>query len=64
MYFAAGFLIASMGTNLDVWILRTVHYDPDYFGVIRGIGSMGWAIAVLICGFLIDAYGYGVTATV
>ena len=60
MYFAAGFLIASMGTNLDVWILRTVHYDPDYFGVIRGIGSMGWAIAVLICGFLIDAYGYSV----
>ncbi|MDD5845793.1 MAG: MFS transporter, partial [Lachnospiraceae bacterium] len=60
MYFAAGFLIASMGTNLDVWILRTVHYDPDYFGVIRGIGSMGWAVAVLICGFFIDAYGYGV----
>ena len=60
MYFAAGFLIASMGTNLDVWILRTVHYDPDYFGVIRGIGSMGWAVAVLICGFLIDAYGYSV----
>ena len=58
LYFAAGFLIASMGTNLDVWILRSVHYDPDYFGVIRGIGSMGWAVAVLVCGFLIDDYGY------
>ena len=63
LYFAAGFLISSMGTNLDVWILRSVRYDPASFGVIRGIGSIGYAVSMLATGFLVEAFGYSVIVT-
>ena len=63
LYFAAGFLISSMGTNLDVWIMRSVRYDPASFGVIRGIGSIGYAVSMLATGFLVESFGYSVIVT-
>jgi len=58
LYPIFGFLYAPLGSNLDAWMIKSFNHDSGKYGKARSVGSMGWAIAALIIGFLISSHGY------
>ncbi|WP_274941846.1 MFS transporter [Chordicoccus furentiruminis] len=58
LYLALGFLVSSLGTNLDAWMLRSFRHDSAMYGRARGTGSAGYAAAMLVGGQLIRLFGY------
>ncbi len=57
LYLALGFLVSSLGTNLDAWMLRSFRHDSAMYGRARGTGSAGYAAAMLVGGQLIRLFG-------
>lgn len=60
MYLIMGFMLASLGSNQDAWILRAFHQDGKLYGKARAAGSFGYALSMLITGFLIKRFDYPV----
>lgn len=58
-YLIMGFLLAPLGANQDAWMLRVFHQDGGRYGRARAAGSFGYALSMLVSGFLIGRYGYG-----
>lgn len=60
LYPFLGFLMAPLGSNLDGWMLRAFHNDANTYGRSRSLGSVGYAVVMLIAGQLINIFGYKV----
>ena len=58
LYLLMGIMLASLGSNQDAWILRVFHQDGEKYGRARAMGSFGYALGMLLTGFLIKRYGY------
>lgn len=58
MYPLFGFLFAPLGSNLDSWMLRSFNRDAGIYGRARSLGSVGFAVMMLIMGQLINHFGY------
>lgn len=58
LYPCFGFVMLPLGSNLDAWMLRSFHQDGSTYGKVRSCGSVGYAITMLIGGFLIHQFGY------
>ena len=59
-YAVFGLSIVPMSSVLDTWILRLTNFDMKGFGSIRGAGSLGYAVTMLLFGVFIDRFGYAV----
>ena len=60
MYLVMGFMLAPLGSNQDAWILRVFHQDGKQYGRARATGSFGYAVSMLMTGFLIKRFDYTV----
>jgi len=58
LYPAMGFMLSSLGSNLDAWMLRSFHKDGTLYGKARAIGSLGYSITALAAGLIINTFGY------
>ena len=58
IYPVFGFFMAPLGSNLDSWMLRSFDRSASVYGRARAIGSLGYAVVMLICGQLINRIGY------
>lgn len=58
LYLLMGIMLASLGSNQDAWMLRVFHQDGEKYGRARAMGSFGYALSMLVTGFLIKRYGY------
>jgi len=58
LYVLFGFLCSSIGTNIDAWVLRSYDYDAEIYSSIRAMGSIGYALSMLVGGQLINIFGY------
>lgn len=58
MYPLFGFLYAPLGSNLDSWMLRSFNRDAGIYGRARSLGSVGFAVMMLIMGQLINRFGF------
>lgn len=52
------FFVSSLGTSIDVWMLKEFDNDADAFGKARAVGSVGYAIVMLICSKVYEKLGY------
>lgn len=59
LYPIMGFMLSSLGSNLDAWMLRSFHKDGSLYGKARAIGSLGYSLSALAAGLVINTYGYG-----
>lgn len=59
LYPLMGFMLSSLGSNLDSWMLRSFHKDGTLYGKARAMGSFGYALMALAAGFIINHYGFG-----
>lgn len=59
LYICLGFLLSSLGSNLDAWMLRSFQKDASLYGKARAIGSLGYSLCALVAGIVIRQYGYG-----
>ena len=58
LYPVMGFTLIPLGSNLDSWMLRNFNQSGETYGKARAMGSVGFAVAMLVCGNLISAFGY------
>lgn len=58
LYPVIGFLVAPLGSCLDTWMIRSFDNDSSLYGKARGIGSAGYAVAMLAGGQLVKYLGY------
>ncbi|MCR4950881.1 MAG: MFS transporter [Solobacterium sp.] len=58
IYPVFGFFAAPLGSNLDSWMLRSFDRSASVYGRARAIGSLGYAVVMLVCGQLINRIGY------
>ena len=58
LYPLFGFLFAPLGSNLDSWMLRSFNRDASVYGRARSLGSVGYAVMMLVMGRLISSFGY------
>lgn len=59
LYYALlGFIMPSLATNIDTWILKTYADTPYVYGPIRSIASLVYAVFMLFYGGLLAVYGY------
>ena len=58
LYPVIGFLVAPLGSCLDTWMIRSFDNDTALYGKARGIGSAGYAVAMLAGGQLVKRIGY------
>ena len=58
LYPVMGFLLSSLGSNLDAWMLRNFHKDGTLYGKARAIGSLGYSLTALAAGMIINTFGY------
>jgi PPP family 3-phenylpropionic acid transporter len=58
LYGLFGFMLGPMGSILDTWMLKCIHYDGVLYGKARSAGSAGYAVSILIMGILIGRYGF------
>ena len=58
LYGLFGFMLGPMGSILDTWMLKCIHYDGVLYGKSRSAGSAGYAVFILIMGFLIGKFGF------
>lgn len=54
-----GLMLGPMGSILDTWMLRSIHYDVALYGKARSAGTAGYAVCILFMGALIARFGYG-----
>ena len=64
MYPLFGFLFAPLGSNLDSWMLRSFQRDAAIYGRARSLGSVGYAVMMLLMGQLINHFGFTVMPVV
>ena len=60
LYPLMGFMLSSLGSNLDAWMLRSFNKDGSMYGKARAMGSLGYSLTALLAGMLINNYGYGI----
>ena len=53
-----GFMAPPLGTNLDAWMLRAFDYDAGNFGRARSLGSVGYAVSMLLLGQVYNLIGF------
>ena len=53
-----GFMAPPLGTNLDAWMLRAFNYDAGHFGRARALGSVGYAVSMLLLGQVYNLIGF------
>lgn len=53
-----GFFLGPMGSVLDAWMIRSFNGDMNAYSPARGVGSIGYAVVILIMGYLIGYFGY------
>ena len=58
LYPVMGFMLSSLGSNLDAWMLRSFHKDGTLYGKARSIGSLGYSVTALAAGMIINTFGY------
>lgn len=58
LYPVLGFLLIPLGSNLDSWMLRNFNQSGETYGKARAMGSVGFAVTMLILGNLINSLGY------
>ena len=58
LYPVMGFMLSSLGSNLDAWMLRSFHKDGTLYGKARAIGSLGYSLTALASGMIINTFGY------
>ncbi|MBR2809937.1 MAG: MFS transporter [Solobacterium sp.] len=58
LYPVMGFMLSSLGSNLDAWMLRSFHKDGTLYGKARAIGSLGYSLTALAAGMVINTFGY------
>ena len=58
LYPVMGFMLSSLGSNLDAWMLRSFHKDGTLYGKARAIGSLGYSVTALAAGMIINTFGY------
>jgi hypothetical protein len=58
LYTLLGFIMPSLSTNIDTWILKTYADTPYVYGPIRSVGSLFYAVFMLFYGGLLLKYGY------
>lgn len=58
LYPVMGFMLSSLGSNLDAWMLRSFHKDGTLYGKARAIGSLGYSLTALAAGMIINTFGY------
>lgn len=58
-----GFFLFSLTALMDSWSLENSENTKMNFGPIRAFGSLGWAIAAVVVGKLIDQYGFQIIPT-
>lgn len=58
IYPVMGFMLSSLGSNLDSWMLRSFHKDGGLYGKARAMGSLGYSLSALFSGMLISRFGY------
>lgn len=63
LVFLTGFLISGLMQYIlialyDSWVIESAKDTKEKFGQIRAYGSIGWAIGVLIIGYVISNLGY------
>lgn len=58
LYTLLGFIMPSLSTNIDTWILKTYADTPYVYGPIRSAGSLMYAVFMLFYGGLLLRYGY------
>ena len=54
LYPVMGFMLSSLGSNLDAWMLRSFHKDGSLYGKARAIGSLGYSLSALAAGLVIN----------
>ena len=59
MYGIFGTCSGAMGVLLDTWFLKCIHYDISTFRKVRSAGSLGYGVAILASGLLVERAGYG-----
>lgn len=57
-YAGYGFFIGPMGSVLDAWMIRSFQGNMNAYSPARGVGSMGYAVIILVMGQLIGRFGY------
>lgn len=57
-YACYGFTLGPMGSVLDAWMVRSFHEDMAAYAPARGLGSIGYAVMMLVMGQLIARFGY------
>lgn len=55
-----GFMFPTLPAILDAWILGSSRKLRDNYGIIRSVGSIGYALIAFLFGGLIDKYGWGI----
>ena len=60
LYPVFGFFNSPLGSNLDSWMLRSFDRSAAVYGRARAVGSIGYAVMMLVCGQLINYFGYSV----
>lgn len=63
-YAAYSFCYIPMSSTLDAWIVRSFRGDMKAYSSVRGAGSIGCAVAILIMGQLIGNFGYWLMSVV
>ncbi len=63
LIFLIGFLISGLMQYIliavyDSWVIESEENVKSKFGQVRACGSMGWAIGVLVIGYVISKLGY------
>lgn len=57
-YGCYGFFLGPMGSILDAWMVRVFHGDMNAYSPARGVGSIGYAVVILIMGYVIGNFGF------
>ncbi|MGB4661046.1 MAG: MFS transporter [Mobilitalea sp.] len=58
LYGVFGFMLGPMGSILDTWMLKCIQHDGVLYGKSRSAGSAGYAVFILMMGFLIGKFGF------
>jgi predicted MFS family arabinose efflux permease len=58
VYPILAFTVFPLGSNMDAWMLSYLDHDTASYSKSRAMGSVGFAVSMLICGQLINSFGY------
>lgn len=60
VYGMLGFVQGPLAAILNAWNMKAFRREPDQFGPVRSVGSLGYALFVLGYGNIIQRFGYEV----